>query len=253
MSNDIRQAGGAMAAGPVPRHVAVIMDGNGRWARNRGLPRIEGHRAGAETVRRVVECCHDLGIEYLTLYAFSTENWRRPRDEVSQLMHLLRDFLRQQLPELNRQDIRLNVIGNLAQLPGYARKEVQKALRATSANQSGTLTLALSYGSRDEIVNAARRLAAEVAAGVIRPEAIDEQSLAAALYTADLPDPDLLIRTSGELRISNFLLWQLSYAELWFTTTLWPDFSKEEFAEAIADYGRRRRRFGAVDGGNKAE
>ena len=229
-----------------PRHVAIIMDGNGRWARQRGLPRIEGHRAGAETVRRIVGACSDLGVEYLTLYAFSTENWRRPVTEVRALMKLLDSFLKDQLSELNRQKIRLNAIGELDRLPGFARKTLQQVIDATHQNDRGTLTLALSYGARTEIVTAARRLAEKVRDGQLRPAQITEKLLAEHLYTANLPDPDLIIRTANEMRLSNFLLWQASYAEFWVTPTPWPEFSVEEFRQAIHEFGQRTRRFGAV-------
>lgn len=222
------------------------MDGNGRWAVRHNLPRIEGHRAGAETVRRVVEACADLNIEYLTLYAFSTENWARPRREINQLMRLLRDFLRQHVADLQKHRIRLHAIGQLERLPTSVRTELDKAMRATAANAGGTLTLALSYGSRAEITDAARSLADDVKAGKLAPGDITEQLFAERLYTADLPDPDLIVRTSSELRLSNFLLWQASYAEFWFTPTLWPDFSKEEFRQAIVDYNERKRRYGGV-------
>ncbi len=230
-----------------PRHVAMIMDGNGRWARERGLSRLEGHRAGAETVRRMVEACAQLKIPYLTLYAFSTENWQRPKAEVAALMQLLQSFLTKRLPDLRKHKIRLNAIGELERLPPRVLEALTKAMEATRDGTGGTLTLALSYGSRLEIVAAARALARKVQAGELAPEAITEELLSAHLYTADLPDPDLIIRTSGELRLSNFLLWQASYAELWVTPTCWPDFSADEFRGAIAEFNRRQRRFGGVD------
>jgi undecaprenyl diphosphate synthase len=230
----------------VPRHVAIIMDGNGRWALQRGLPRIEGHRAGAETVHRVVQTCCDLGIEYLTLYAFSTENWQRPVAEIRDLMRLLQTFLGHHLADLKQNQIRLNAIGQIERLPLYVRRSLRQVMAETADHKRGTLTLALSYGSRAEIVAAARALAVKVQAGELQPEAIDEALFEAHLYTVGLPPPDLVIRTSGEMRLSNFLLWQASYAELWVTATLWPDFSKEEFAAAIEEYSRRRRRFGGL-------
>jgi undecaprenyl diphosphate synthase len=222
------------------------MDGNGRWARQRDLPRIEGHRAGAETVRRVVEACSELGVEYLTLYAFSTENWQRPKNEVRQLMQLLRQFLKDRLKDLNKYEIRLNAIGQLERLPKLVQSELKKVIAKTQHHRKGTLTLALSYGARDEMIAATRQLAKAVAAGELNADEIDAAAISARLYTHDLPDPDLLIRTSGELRISNFMLWQLSYTELWFTDTLWPDFSADEFRAAIAEYGHRIRRYGGV-------
>lgn len=228
----------------LPRHVAVIMDGNGRWAKLRGLPRVEGHRMGIRAVRAVVECARELGIPYLTLYAFSVENWGRPVGEVATLMSLLREFLLQELPELGRHRIRLNVIGDASQLPAFVREVLDRVVAATSANEEMTLTLALSYAGRSEIVRAARKLAADAAAGAVAPESISETDFARRLDTAGMPDPDLVIRTSGELRISNFLLWQAAYAEFVFTEVLWPDFGKAEFLQALEEYSRRNRRFG---------
>ncbi len=231
-------------ASVLPRHVAVIMDGNGRWALRRGLPRVEGHRSGVRSVRAVVECARELGIPYLTLYAFSLENWGRPRAEVGMLMKLLREFLLKELPVLNRHGIRLNVIGDLGLLPSLVRKTVSRVLERTSGNDAMTLTLAISYGGRDELLRAARRLAADAAAGRLDPRAVDEASFGARLDTAGMPDPDLVIRTSGEHRVSNFLLWQAAYAEYVFTDVLWPDFGKPEFLQALEEYARRDRRFG---------
>ena len=228
----------------VPRHIAIIMDGNGRWARRHELSRVEGHRAGSEAVRRVVEACSDIGVEYLTLYAFSTENWKRPPSEVRYLMRLLDEFLEKYRSDLDEQQIRLNVIGDLSQMPAYVRRKIESVLEQTRNYKRGVLTLALNYGARAEIVNAARRLAGEVAAGEIDLKKIDENVFSNRLYTTDLPDPDLLIRTSGELRLSNFLLWQLSYSELWFSQCLWPDFGKEQLTEAVEAYKSRNRRFG---------
>jgi len=228
----------------IPRHVAMIMDGNGRWARERGLPRLDGHRAGAETVERVVQVCRDVGIEYLTLYAFSTENWNRPRAEVQGLMGLLRAFLHERLPEMQRKGIRLNAIGDIERLPALARRALRSAMTATERNTGGMLTLALNYGSRDEITAAVRTIAEDVRAGVLAPEDITPDTISSRLYTCDLPDPDLVIRTSGEYRLSNFLLWQASYAELWVTPTYWPDFSEDEFRQALADFAHRDRRYG---------
>ncbi|MDT8388976.1 MAG: isoprenyl transferase [Lentisphaeria bacterium] len=228
----------------IPRHVAMIMDGNGRWARRRGLSANKGHRAGAETVKRMVEACSDYGIRYLTLYAFSTENWSRSKREVSGLMTLLKRFLAERVKDLQKNDIRLNAIGDLAGLPADVRSALQKAMNDTAGNSQGVLTLALNYGARQEIAATVRDLAAKVLDGEITPADITPGLISSHLSTADLPDPDLIIRTSGELRLSNFLLWQASYSEFWFTDTLWPDFSKEDFAEALAEYARRKRRFG---------
>jgi undecaprenyl diphosphate synthase len=240
------QSGGTGAAA-LPRHVAIIMDGNGRWAKLRGLPRVEGHRMGIRAVRAIVECARELGIPYLTLYAFSVENWGRPEGEVSTLMSLLREFLLQELPELSRQRIRLNVIGETSHLPAFVREVLERVLSATAAHGEMTLTLALSYAGRDEIVRAARKLSADAAAGILAPEKISEKEFSLRLDTAEIPDPDLVVRTSGELRISNFLLWQAAYAEFVFTDVLWPDFGKPEFLQALDEYSRRSRRFGLTD------
>ncbi len=227
-----------------PRHVGIIMDGNGRWAAERDLPRIEGHRAGAEATRQAVEACRETGVTHLTLYAFSTENWRRPPDEIKQLMSLLRQFLEERVPDLQEQGVNLRAIGRTDKLPKPAQNALNKAIQATQGNARGTLTLALNYGGREEILHAARQLALDAQEGVVTPEKIDESVFAEYLYTADLPDPDLIIRTSGEQRLSNFLTWQSAYAELWFTSTYWPDFSKEEFRKAVNAYSKRDRRFG---------
>ncbi len=232
------------AESKVPRHVAVIMDGNGRWARQHGKSHLAGHRAGAETVRRLVEVCGNSDIDYLTLYAFSTENWSRPPAEVNGLMALLDEFLRQRAADLHKNEIRLNMIGDLERLPADVRGTLDRVMADTREHRRGTLTLALSYGARDEITKAVRAIAEEARNGSLEPDAISEETVANHLYTADLPDPDLLIRTAGEYRLSNFLLWQLSYAEFWITPTLWPDFSKEEFQQALRDYSSRQRRFG---------
>ncbi len=228
----------------LPRHVAIIMDGNGRWARQRGLPRVRGHAAGVEAVRATIRLARRLGISYLTLYAFSEENWQRPPLEVRALMALLRRYLREELQEMQDNGIAFNVIGNLSRLPPPVQAEITRTMEATRGSGAMILTLALSYGGRSEIVAAARRLAREVQAGRLEPDAIDPDRFAKALYTADLPDPDLLIRTSGEYRLSNFLLWQTAYTELYFTETLWPDFGEEEFLRALVDYQQRERRFG---------
>jgi undecaprenyl diphosphate synthase len=220
------------------------MDGNGRWATQRGLPRVEGHRMGIRSVRAVVECARELGISHLTLYAFSSENWGRPEIEVTTLMGLLRDFLFKELPELSRQRIRLNVIGEIDRLPVYVREALRQTIAATAANTEMTLTLALSYAGRNELVRAVRRMADEIADGRLASADITEETIAGRLDTAQMPDPDLVIRTSGEIRVSNFLLWQAAYAEYVFTDVLWPDFGKAEFLQALDEYSRRRRRFG---------
>jgi len=232
----------------LPRHVAIIMDGNGRWARQRGLPRIEGHRAGAESVREIVRVSGQLGVEYLTLYAFSSENWSRPKIEVAALMRLLEFYLRKELTELDKNNVRLAAIGRLHELPASARRQLDKAIAALNDNTGLTLVLALSYGGRAEIVDAVRGIAREIRTGQIDVADVDEKRVSDHLYTAAIPDPDLLIRTSGELRVSNFLLWQISYAEIYVTDTQWPDFRKAEFLKAVEDYSKRQRRFGRVHG-----
>ncbi len=228
----------------IPQHLAIIMDGNGRWAEQRQMPRIFGHRQGVETVRSVVKECRLLGIPHLTLYAFSSENWGRPASEVAALMELLGMFLAQELETLMAEDIRLRVIGNISLLPVEVREVLEDTIKRTAENSRLVLTLALSYGARDEILRAVKDLAAGVSGGEFSISDIDEQRFGAALDTAGLPDPDLLIRTSGEMRISNFLLWQLAYAELYFTDVLWPDFSADELRLALDDFSARQRRFG---------
>lgn len=230
----------------LPAHVAVIMDGNGRWARQRLLNRIQGHEKGAETVRRVVRTSREIGIHHLTLYAFSTENWQRSRIEVEALMTLLKRFLASEKPELQENNIRLNAIGRIAQLPEDVRGALEQVMDATRSNDAMTLHLALSYGARTEICDMVRAVAEAVQRNRIRPDEIDESLVARHLYTAGVPDPDLLIRTSGEMRISNFLLWQIAYTEIFITPTLWPDFTREEYLSILRDYQRRDRRFGRV-------
>ena len=230
----------------MPRHVAIIMDGNGRWAKKRLLNRINGHEKGAETVRTIVRAARRLNIAALTLYAFSTENWQRPRPEVSGLMLLLRRFLESERQTLLDNDIRLNTIGQTERLPAAVREKLQAVMAETASNSKMVLTLALSYGARAEIVDMVRGIAAAVEAGTLDAAAIDEATVARHLFTHDLPDPDLLIRTSGETRLSNFLLWQLAYAEMVFTPTLWPDFDEAEFVQILKDYQHRERRFGKV-------
>jgi undecaprenyl diphosphate synthase len=230
----------------LPRHVAVIMDGNGRWAKQRRLPRVEGHRAGAAAVRDTVETAARLGLDALTLYAFSTENWKRPKAEVSTLFTLLKEYLRKELKTLAENDIRFRVVGRPDGLDASVRSALDMALHATSGCRGMVFSVALNYSGRAEIADAARSLAREAAAGRLDPESIDEAAVAARLYTADLPDPDLLIRTSGEMRISNFLLWQIAYAEIHVTPVLWPDFRCRHFLEALVEYQRRERRYGGV-------
>ncbi len=232
----------------LPRHVAIIMDGNGRWAKARGLPRTAGHRRGVETVREVVRGAGELGIAYLTLFGFSTENWKRPAAEVDFLMGLLRHYMRSELETLAKEGARLRVIGDRDGLPRDIATMIGEAEARTRANARINVTIALNYGGRADIVRAARRLAERAAAGTLAPETIDENALTRELLTAEIPDPDLLIRTSGEQRISNFLLWQSAYAEMLFVDTLWPDFGKAQLAAAVAEYSRRERRYGAVAG-----
>ena len=231
-----------------PAHVAIIMDGNGRWAKARGLPRIAGHRRGAESVRRAVTAAAELGISYLTLFGFSSENWKRPSDEISDLMGLLRHYLRGEIAELHKQSVRVVIIGDRARLAPDIVTLIDNAEQLTAANTRLTLIVALSYGGRDDIVQAARKLATAVAAGRLEAKDIDEMRLSSALFTAGIPDPDLLIRTSGEQRISNFLLWQLAYTELVFIETLWPDFGRADLERAINDFHGRERRYGASAG-----
>jgi undecaprenyl diphosphate synthase len=228
----------------LPRHVAIIMDGNGRWAQRRGHSRIRGHQEGAVSVREVVRLSRELEIPYLTLYAFSEENWQRPQLEVQALMQLLSRYLKQEIKEMQEKRIAFQAIGDLAQLPEKVRQHLQKTAAATAAGAVMTLTLALSYGARSEIVQAARRLGEQVQAGTLWPQDFTRELFSQQLYTKDMPDPDLLIRTSGEYRISNFLLWQLAYTELYFTETLWPDFREEEFLKALLNFQQRDRRFG---------
>ena len=228
----------------VPRHIAIIMDGNGRWARQRGLPRAKGHEKGGETVQRVVQMCLDRGVPWLTLYAFSTENWGRPAAEVKGLMEMLYLFLKKNQSMLVEKNVRLRAIGELEMLPEKCRRVLRECIQSSASHSALTLTLALSYGSRQEITAAARRLAEQVQRGELQPNDISPELLAAQLYTADMPDPDLLIRTSGEMRLSNYLLWQVSYAELWLTPVLWPDFSAADFDKALCEYATRHRRYG---------
>ncbi len=231
----------------LPAHIAIIMDGNGRWAKRRNLPRVAGHKAGVEPVRVTVETCVRMGIKALTIYAFSVENWKRPRAEVDALWRLLRIYLRQELPNLVRNDIRLGTFGRVEALPGPAREELEAAVRATSSNLGLQVNLAINYGGRTELVDAMNSILESARKeGRLDSLSVDEEAISAHLYTAGLPDPDLLIRTSWEMRISNFLLWQIAYAELYVTETLWPDFTRTELLRAIIDYQRRDRRFGGL-------
>ena len=230
----------------LPRHVAIIMDGNGRWASQRHLPRIGGHHQGAKAARKTIAEAARQGVEFLTLYAFSVENWSRPKAEVAALMQLLIQTLREYEKELNENDIRLRAIGRLSDLPLSVMKQLGRTIEKTAGNKRMTLILALSYSSRVEIMEAVRQLAEKVKDGQMAAEQVDEAALGRHLYTAEYPDPDLLIRTSGEMRVSNFLLWQLSYTEIYVTQTLWPDFDEQELVKALAEYGRRERRFGGV-------
>jgi undecaprenyl diphosphate synthase len=231
----------------LPRHIAIIMDGSGRWARKRGLPRLAGHRAGRASVRAAVEGCLELGVETLTLYTFSVENWNRPRTEVGGLMRFLHRTLVEERAELQKGGVRMRVIGQLDALPAPAQRAIQETVDQLAGGEKLELVLALSYGGRQELVHAARELAREVEAGRLRARDVDEELLAAHLWTRGLPDPDLLIRTSGEMRVSNFLLWQIAYAEMWVTPTLWPDFRARHLYEAVDDYLKRERRFGRLD------
>ena len=234
------------SGGGVPRHVAIIMDGNGRWAKARHLPRVAGHRQGAEAVRRTVRAAGELGIEALTLYAFSSENWRRPADEIADLMGLLRHYIGRELDEITKQGVRLKIIGDYSRFDADLVMMLENACERTKDNDRLTFTLALNYGAQDELVRAARSLAREAEAGRIDPDTIDARTIEERLDTRDLPPLDLLIRTSGERRLSNFLLWQAAYAELLFVETLWPDFDGAALAEAVADFGRRERRYGGL-------
>ena len=230
----------------IPRHIAIIMDGNGRWAKSRDLPRRDGHRAGADSVEAALETCGEIGVEYLTLYAFSSENWKRPEAEVTALMGLLAHFLKEKTPTLMKNNIRLQVIGQIEKLPASNRRALEKTTNVTADNDGLTLVVALSYGSREEIVGATRKLMQAAIDGEIKPEELTPELFSDSLDTAGMPDPDLLIRTSGEYRISNFLLWQISYAEIYITKDYWPDFRRDHLLEAIGEYQCRQRRFGGI-------
>ncbi|VAX20017.1 Undecaprenyl diphosphate synthase [hydrothermal vent metagenome] len=228
----------------LPRHIAIIMDGNGRWAKKKKLPRVAGHYEGVKVVDKIVTFSREIGIKALTLYSFSSENWRRPKDEVGVLMEILQKYVVKELGKMMKEDIKLQVIGRLNDLPGFARESVMNTMMKTKNNKGMTLTLALSYGSRDEITGAVRKIGGDLLEGLIGLEEITEEKLSSYLNTKDLPDPDLLIRTSGELRVSNFLLWQIAYTELFFSNKLWPDFGIEDMAEAILSFQQRERRYG---------
>ena len=228
----------------LPVHIAIIMDGNGRWAEEQGQDRLFGHYNGVKSVREIVEGCAELGVQYLTLYAFSTENWDRPEEEVNGLMTLLVETIRKEVPTLNKNNIKLHVIGETSMLPQFAKDELAEAIRLTETNTGLNLVMALSYSSRVEIVCAVKKIAEDVKAGILNPETIDQQTFNSYLFTHNFPDPELMIRTSGEYRISNFLLYQMAYTELYFTNTRWPEFRKDNLHEAIADYQQRERRFG---------
>ena len=232
----------------LPEHVAVIMDGNGRWAERRHLPRVAGHRAGVKAAREVIESCARLKLPYLTLYAFSLENWRRPQAEVDFLMRLLREYLKRELPTIHKNNIRLLVIGRPEQLPDAVRKDIEEGMRLTAGNTGMKLVVALNYGGRAELVDAFNALLDRVRRNGLSAFHADEQTISEHLYTAGLPDPDLLIRTSGEMRVSNFLLWQIAYAEIYVTETLWPDFSRARLLEALVDFEKRERRYGGLGG-----
>jgi len=237
----------------LPHHIAIIMDGNGRWAQRRHLPRVAGHRAGVSSARQVIENCARLGIPALTLYAFSMENWRRPPSEIDFLMRLLREYLRKELPEIHKNNICMQVIGRLDQLPQAVREDVQQGMEVTANNSGMKLTVALNYGARAEIVDAFNAILDHIRSGGLNGARIDERTISDHLYTAGLPDPDLLIRTSGEMRVSNFLLWQIAYAEIYVTETLWPDFNRARLLEALLDFQKRERRYGGLNGSSNGK
>jgi undecaprenyl diphosphate synthase len=245
-SKQSTQADGCLLPGNLPVHVAIIMDGNGRWARRRGLPRVAGHRAGMSRVRQVIRDCDEIGIRYLTLYAFSTENWKRPKEEVEYLMRLPGEFFRNEIDELVERGVQVRFIGDTTKLPAYTQEIVQKTLERTRNNTGMVVNFALNYGGRSDVLEAVRAYAREVAAGTATWEDLREETFQQYLSTGNMPDPDLVIRTSGELRLSNFLIWQAAYAELWFTDVLWPDFTRADLEQAIRDYQGRKRRFGGL-------
>jgi undecaprenyl diphosphate synthase len=241
-----RIAAAGLAPARLPRHVAIIMDGNGRWARQRGMPRVEGHLRGVQSVRSTVEECCRLGIDQLTLYCLSSENWKRPQHELDFLMTLLHKYLLDERAEIMGQNIRFTVIGRRAGLPDNVLAEIDENIRISAGNAGMTLALAINYGARTEIVDAVRAIGGRVRRGELDPEAIDEETIGGALYTAGMPDPDLLVRTAGEMRVSNYLLWQISYAELWVTEKCWPDFDRDTLHQALREFGQRERRFGGL-------
>lgn len=237
---------GALSADKIPQHIAVIMDGNGRWAKSRGLPRMAGHHSGMKTVKRITMAADRLGVKYLTLYAFSTENWKRPKAEVEFLMKLPQEFLAIELQELIEKNVQVRMMGYKEDLPDHTLRAVEEAIKQTANNTGLVLNFALNYGSRKEMIEAVRLIGEEVRAGRLLPEQINDEHMDSSLLTSGMPDPDLLIRTSGELRLSNFMLWQLAYSELWFTDVYWPEFTEEHFYEAVREYQRRARRYGGV-------
>jgi len=230
----------------IPKHIAIIMDGNGRWAKQRKLPRTMGHKAGVETIRRIVIEAKNLGVEYITLYAFSTENWKRPKDEVSALMKLLVEYLRSELDELNKNEVSIRISGDITKLPKEAESEINESIKVTKDNKGIVLNIAFNYGGRDEILRAVKNISEDVKSNKININDIDEEIFNSYLYTANMPDPDLIIRPSGEMRISNFLLWQCAYSEFWFSNIFWPDFEEKHLREAIIDFQKRNRRYGGV-------
>lgn len=230
----------------IPGHIAIIMDGNGRWAKKRFLPRLAGHKAGSETLREIIATCGELGVKYLTVYAFSTENWGRPEEEITGLFNLLRGYLDTELDNLNKEGIRVETLGDMTKMPEDLRKRIDAAREKTKYNSTMQLNIALNYGGRDEVLKGVQSLARKVSQGALKPEDITEEMIGDALYTQGIPDPDLLIRTSGELRLSNFLLWQLAYSEFYFTDVFWPDFKRHELIKAIDVYQNRKRRFGKL-------
>ncbi len=236
----------SIKSGEIPKHIAIIMDGNGRWAKKRGLPRVAGHKRGVDTVKEIVEACSEIGVKYLTLFTFSTENWKRPKDEVSTLMQLLLKSLRDRVDELNENDVRLTTIGNIESLPAAVQKQLKSDIERTKNNKKMVLNLALSYSGRWELLEAIKKIANNVVEGKIKDKDINEELVSSYLTTKNIPDPDLVIRTSGEFRVSNFLLWQIAYSEFIITETLWPDFSKFDLYDAINAFQKRERRFGKV-------
>jgi undecaprenyl diphosphate synthase len=243
---DHKQQEELKASGPIPRHIAIIMDGNGRWAKRRGMPRVAGHSEGVESVRDIVEACGELGVKYLTLYTFSTENWKRPEEEVSVLMRLLLKALRDETDRLQSKGVRLRVIGDISTLPPEVKNELADSIQKTRDNTGLTLILALSYSGRWDITEAVRRMVRDAAAGTVTPDAVNEELVSSYLATSEIPDPDLLVRTSGELRISNFLLWQIAYTEMYITEKCWPAFRRDELYAALRSFQTRERRFGMV-------